>query len=226
MEEEEADEMNQLWQALGSPMPIVEVHDVRTEPGRAADYLRLLEGPLAESYPAQWRERLGDFRVDLHEERIISLRGYPDLAARRRSLEAFHASAAWNRHRAELHAMERSHEVILTRAVSPSSGTRPLLPGTGYGVLISELRHPEQLADYHLWLRLLLRKSGLDPLLALATLEAANDVPAVPVVRNRTHHVALIPEGGRPPKLPPELLGRLRFAPEILSLKPQPLLVW
>ena len=40
----------------------------------------------------------------------------------------------------------------------------------------------EQIGNYHLWLRLLLRKAGMDPVAAFATLEAVNDVPAVPVV--------------------------------------------
>jgi len=73
---------------------------------------------------------------------------------------------------------------------------------------------------------LLLRKAGLDPLAAFATLEAANDVPAVPVLRNRTHHIALLPAGGKVPDLPPELRNALRFSPEILELEPALSLVW
>ena len=67
-------------------------------------------------------------------------------------------------------------------------------PGEPLTALISELRFPEQIGNYHLWLRLLLRKAGIDPLAAFATLEAVNDVPAVPVVRNRSQHIALMRE--------------------------------
>ena len=47
----------------------------------------------------------------------------------------------------------------------------------------------------------------MDPFAAFATLEAVNDVPAVPVVRNRSQHIALMAVSGHPPKLPPELRG-------------------
>ena len=67
---------------------------------------------------------------------------------------------------------------------------------------------------------------GLDPLAAYATLESVNDVPAVPVVRNRTHHIALVPEAGSVPQLPPELRDMLRYPPETLHLAPAPALVW
>ena len=92
--------------------------------------------------------------------------------------------------------------------------------------MISELRFPEQIGNYHLWLRLLLRKAGLDPLAAFATLEAVNDVPAVPVVKNWAQHFALLPSDGTPPEWPAELRGMLRYAPEILTLQPAFALVW
>ena len=77
-----------------------------------------------------------------------------------------------------------------------------------------------------LWLRLLLRKAGMDPVAAFATLEAVNDVPAVPVVKNRSQHIALMRSSGPPPELPPELRGMVRYAPEILMLEPALSLVW
>jgi hypothetical protein len=92
--------------------------------------------------------------------------------------------------------------------------------------VISEVRFPEQLGNYHLWLRLLLRKAGMDPVLAFATLEAVNDVPAVPIVRNRSQHIALVRGRGPTPQLPPELRGMLRFSPEVLTLQPALSLVW
>ncbi|NKF15191.1 hypothetical protein, partial [Rhizobium phaseoli] len=84
--------------------------------------------------------------------------------------------------------------------------------------MISEVKFQEQVGNYHLWLRLLLRKAGTDPIAAFATLEAVNDVPAVPVVRHRSHHVALMRFGGRVPELPADLRGMLRYAPEVLTL--------
>lgn len=218
--------MNQVWQALHEPRPIVEFHDVRTEAGAAREYLDLMDGPLAAPFVTAGGALLGHFEVDLHPGRVILMRGFSHSAARRQALNRFHASREWTQHRAAVRSLEREANVLLTRAVAPSSGTRPLQPGTGYTAMISELRFPDQIGNYHLWLRLLLRKSDLDPVAAFATLEMANDVPAVPVIANRTHHIALIPQGGRVPKLPPELRAMVRFPPEILSLQPAPAMVW
>ena len=49
---------------------------------------------------------------------------------------------------------------------------------------------------------------------------AVNDVPAVPVVKNRSQHIALLRSFGGVPELPPELRGMLRYPPEILGLEP------
>lgn len=127
---------------------------------------------------------------------------------------------------AEVATLVRDSSVILSRSLAASSATRPLRAGDGYTALVSELRFAEQIGNYHLWLRLMLRKAELDPLAAFATLESVNDVPAVPVIRNRTHHIAILPQGGGVPPLPAELRDMLRYPPEILGLSPAPALVW
>ena len=63
-------EMTQFWQGFGPAMPIVEFHDVRAEAGRSEDYLRLVSGPLATSYVRNGGAMLGQFRVDLHSDRL------------------------------------------------------------------------------------------------------------------------------------------------------------
>ena len=89
-----------------------------------------------------------------------------------------------------------------------------------YAALISELRFPDMVGNYHLWQRLFLRKAGLDPIAAFATLPAENNFPALPVWRNRIVHVALLRTSAPVPDLPPELRGWLRQAPEALLLNP------
>jgi hypothetical protein len=148
--------------------------------------------------------------------RTLTLRGFAGMAARRQALAAPGAVAAPN----------RSAEVLLTRAIRPAAGIGRLPPGRRYVAVVSELRFAEFIGPYHLWLRLWLRKAGCDPLASYATLEAVNDVPSVPVVKNRSHHVALLAAGGRWPGLPPELGGMVRHAPEILDLEPALSLVW
>jgi hypothetical protein len=210
--------MNFQWLSASGPYPIVEFHDVRTERFKSDRYLSLVAGQPGGA-------DLGQFTAAGHPDRLIALRGFAGTEARRRALTAFHASTNWTGRRAELADITRSSDVILTRAITPADGTRPMRPGESYQLLVSELRFPEQVGNYHLWLRLLLRKAGLDPVAAFATLESANDVPAIPVIRNRTHHIALMRMGQRPPELPPELRNMLRFPPEALVLEPAWMLV-
>jgi hypothetical protein len=218
--------MNHQWPGIGELLPIVEFHDIRAERHKSDRYLGLVEGPLAAAFLGAGGALLGQFRVDTHPDRLFLLRGFPSMAARRKTLAAFHAGTHWQHHRAEATGLVRDTSVILTRSLVASSGTRPLHAGTGYKAIVSELRFAEQLGNYHLRLRLLLRKAGVDPLAAFATLESVNDVPAVPVIRNRTHHIALLAQHGEVPRLPPELRDVLRYPPEILSLSPAPALVW
>ena len=218
--------MNHQWLGVSELLQIVEFHDIRAERHKSDRYLGLVEGPLAAPFVGAGGALLGQFRVDTHHDRLFRLRGFPSMAARRETLAAFHAGTQWQRHRAEATGLVRDASVILTRSLVASSGTRPLHAGIGYNAIVSELRFAEQLGNYHLWLRLLLRKAGVDPLAAFATLESVNDVPAVPVIRNRTHHIALLAQHGEVPRLPPELRDVLRYPPEILSLSPAPALVW
>jgi len=220
--------MNFQWMSQNAPCPIVEFHDLRTEKFKSDRYLSLLDDQLTAPLLAAGVSRLGHFRVENHPERLILLRGFASMPARRRALTAFHTSADWARHRAEATGLIRDERVLLTRAVTPGDGIRTLQTTEPLIAMISEVRFAEQLGNYHLWLRLLLRKAGMDPIAGFATLEAVNDLPAVPVVRNRSQHVALMlmPRGGRLPDMPPDLRGMLRYSPEVLTLEPAPSLVW
>lgn len=218
--------MNYQWLGLTEALPIVEFHDIRAENDKADTYLELIEGPLAAPFAGAGGALMGQFRVAGPPDRVMLMRGFASMPARRTTVETYLKSAAWRANRAALSELERQGSVILTRTLAPSSGTRPLRLGESYTAIVSELRFAEQIGSYHLWLRLFLRKAGLDPLAAYATLESVNDVPAVPVVKNRTHHIALVPAAGGVPQLPDELRGMLRYAPEILDLAPAPALVW
>jgi len=218
--------MNFQWLAQNVPCPIVEFHDLRTEKFRSDRYLSLVEDRLTAPMLAAGGLPLGQFRVENHPDRVILLRGFQSTEARRRALTAFHAGPDWTRHRADAASLLRDERVLLTRAIVPADGLRQTRPGDRLVAVISEVKFAEQVGNYHLWLRLLLRKAGLDPIAAFATLEAVNDVPAVPVVRHRSHHVALMRSSGGVPELPPELRGMLRYPAEILTLEPALALVW
>jgi len=218
--------MNFHWMAQSAPCPIVEFHDLRTEKFKTDKYLTLVEKKLAPCFTAHGGQVLGQFRVDNHPDRLILLRGYSSMTARRQALTAFYGGTDWATHRAEAATLLREQQVTLSRSIVPAGGIKPIRPDERLTAMISEVRFAEQIGNYHLWLRLLLRKAGLDPVAAFATLEAVNDVPAVPVVKNRSHHIVLLRSNGRPPQLPPELRSMLRYAPEILDLEPAFALVW
>ena len=205
-------------------LPIVEFHDIRAEKGNADRYLELIEGPLAASFVGAGGAMMGQFRVENHPDRVVLLRGFPSMLARRagtRDVPQKRRMAGQSR--GCFGPDSRDNAVILTPHAHRLERHAPLRPGDGYTAHRSRnCDSPSRSGNYHLWLRLLLRKAGLDPLAAFATLESVNDVPAVPVVRNRTHHIALLPQGGGVPPLPPELRDMLRFAPEILSLSAGP----
>lgn len=217
--------MNFTWIPAEKDHPIVEFHDVRTEKAQSEHYLDLIDG-LGGALAISGAHDLGQFRVAGHPDRLILLRGFASIPARRQALEAFHVTQDWSHQRANAASLVRNAEVILTRAVTPAAGIRALRGDEPITAIVSELRFAEQIGSYHLWLRLLLRKAGMDPIAAFATLEAVNDVPAVPVVKNRSQHIALIRSTGRVPSLPPELRNMLRYPPEILTLEPALTLVW
>jgi hypothetical protein len=218
--------MNFQWLNQATACPVVEFHDIRCEKFRTDKYLALVEDRLAVPLAMASGSPLGQFRVENYPERVILVRGFASMPARRKALTEFHASEAWATHRRTATDLVRDETVLLTRAIRPEEGIRPIRAGEPVTALISEVRFPEQIGNYHLWLRLFLRKAGLDPLAAFATLEHVNDVPAVPVVRHRSQHIALLPSGGAVPALPMELRNMLRFPPETLRLEPAVSLVW
>ncbi len=218
--------MNKHWSEGAKTCPLVEFHDLRVEAGQAGRYLALLDERLGPSLALEGVRDLGHFHVRGQPDRLVLLRGYRSSLERRKALGGFFAGAAWQRHRAEATGLVREHSVILSRAVRPEGGIRSLRPGDRYRLVTSELRFAEQIGSYHLWLRLLLRKAGLDPVAAFATLESRNDVVAVPVVRDRTHHLALVRTDAPIPDLPADLRDALRFAPEVVELQPALSLVW
>jgi len=211
--------MTYQWLNQSAACPVVEFHDIRTEKFRSDKYLSLLETRLTAPLVAAGGG-------EDHPDRLLLLRGFASMPARRRALTAFHAGADWAAHRRESADLLHNEQVLLTRTIVPADGIRPSRPGERWAVMISEVRFPEQIGNYQLWLRLLLRKAGLDPVAAFATLEAVNDVPAVPVVKNRSQHIVLLRRSGGVPELPPELRGMLRYPPEILGLEPALSLVW
>ncbi|MEQ1900964.1 MAG: hypothetical protein ABL866_09545 [Devosia sp.] len=204
--------MNAHWTEAGRTWPLIEFHDLRCERGGREAMIGVAGLAGTESF----------FSVMGEPDRLVMIRGFSGMDARREVLTQIHAGPAWAERRRSYADLLREGSVRLVRTLSPErnlnlgGGARPL-PCVA---LVSDLRFPEQIGNYHLWLRLLLRKAGLDPIASFATLEAENDVPSVPVRRYRSEHVGFVATDAAVPELPRELRAMLRSPPEILRLEP------
>ncbi len=221
--------MTYQWHEIDIETPVVELRRYRLRPGRRETLIGLFEARFIEPQEAAGARILGTFRVDGDPDGFVWLRGFTHHAVRPGVLASFYGGPVWQANRDAANAtMIDSDDVHLLRAISPRAGLiAPRLPRHGerlpalrHTLVISELRYPEWLGSYHLWLRLFLRKLGADPVASFATLMAENNYPALPVWRDRPVHVALIRSAAPLPALPTELGNMLRAAPEIVTLTP------
>ena len=221
--------MTYQWLTTEVETPIVELSRQRARPGRRDELIALFEERLIEPQEAVGARVLGSFRLAEDPDAFVWLRGFTHMQTRRTALGAFHEGPAWQKHGHSASELTAARDdVHLMRAVAPKMGLPPTarlprpaeqLPATRYSLLLSELRYPEWIGSYHLWLRLFLRKANATPLATFATLPADNNYAALPV-RNRDVHVALLPSTTPLPTLPPELSNMLRHPPEQLVLLP------
>lgn len=222
--------MNYQWLKTEVETPIVELRRYRLHPGRRDELIGLFEERFIEPQEAVGARVLGTFRLEADPDCFVWLRGFTHMGARKAALEGFYDGPVWRAHREAANAtMIDSDDVHLLRAIAPDGGLpgEARLPRMGetpgairYTLLVSELRYPEWVGQYHLWLRLFLRKAGADPLASFATLPAENNFPRLPVWRDRHVHVAVLKSAAPLPELPSELRNMLRRPPERLVLSP------
>lgn len=217
--------MTYQWLNGETDTPIVELRRYRLHPGKREALIDLFEREFVAPQEAVGARVLGTFRDPDRSDSFVWLRGFADMERRRAALEAFYDGPVWVKHRDAANAtMIDSDDVHLLRAINPQGGLKlnHLLryPGSGYTLLVSELRFAEMVGNYHLWLRLFLRKAGATPIASFATLPAENNFPRLPVWQNRTVHVALLRNTAALPALPPDLRAWLRAEPEVIRLDP------
>jgi hypothetical protein len=157
---------------------VVELRQYTLKPGRRDDLIELFERRLIEPQDAVGAHVLGYFR-DLDEpDRFVWLRGFADMASRKRALEAFYGGEVWKAHAGAANdTMIDSDDVLLLRPVgksTPEGGAgRGVVTATVY--LFSEPVAAETLRAFTDGDR------GASPAMLLVTEPSENDFPSLPV---------------------------------------------
>jgi NIPSNAP len=106
--------------------PIVELRQYLMYPQKRDTLISLFEGEFIEPQEALGMQVIGTFRDLDDPANFIWLRGFADMGAREKGLNAFYSGPVWQRFRAEANAtMRNSDNVLLLREASPGSGFAP-----------------------------------------------------------------------------------------------------
>jgi NIPSNAP len=171
--------------------PIVELRQYTLHPGQRDALIELFDNHFVEPQQAAGMTIIGEFRVVEDPNRFVWLRGFPNMAARRASLEAFYTGPVWRRHAAAANAtMVDSDNVLLLRPQSPPEGF-PLGPERGAqpatGQLVLTIYHPERepgkdFCDlFASQIEPLVADAGATVIASLVSIESENDFPGLPV---------------------------------------------
>ncbi|NZA25025.1 NIPSNAP family protein [Luteimonas sp. SJ-92] len=173
----------------GSLPAVVELRRYTLHPGRRETLIDLFEARLAAPQEACGMRLLGRFSDLDVPERFVWLRGFPDMEARGRALQAFYGGPVWRRHRDAANAtMVDSDDVLLLRPVlePDAPAAAPAMGGPGAGV-IGAICHFDAPIDpalperfrHQVWPRWQAKGAAL--LGAFASEHARNSFPALPV---------------------------------------------
>ncbi len=104
------------------PCEVFELRQYTLHPGQREALIELFDRAFVETQEAAGMQVIGQFR-DLDEpDRFVWLRGFADMAARRRGLESFYGGPVWAAHRAAANAtMIDSDNVLLLRPAWPGA---------------------------------------------------------------------------------------------------------
>jgi hypothetical protein len=184
---------------------VVELRDYTLRPGQRDVLVDLFEREFVESQEACGMRLLAQFRDLDRADHFVWLRGFADMAARRRGLEAFYGGPIWQRHRETANAtMLDSDDVRLLRPARPAwAPATPLLPrqrhddddlsaSAVYVLAVALRRDSVDTALLRTFERDVLAawsEAGAAPCGVYVTEPAANDFPRLPV---RTDGHALV----------------------------------
>lgn len=174
-------------------MTVLELRQYTLHPGRRDDLVDLFEREFVEGQEDQGMTLIGQFRDLDDPDRFVWLRGFPDMDARLRSLEAFYSGPAWRANRDAANAtMIDSDDVLLLKPLTPASGFAPGArgprgaTGPGPGAVaagVCRLSGPDDdlPARFAAVFAPRLAAAGLVPAAVLVTDPSPNTFPGLPV---------------------------------------------
>jgi hypothetical protein len=176
--------------AAGLASPVVELRQYTLHGGRRDELIALFDREFVDSQEALDVRVIGQFRDLDDPDRFVWLRGFGDMEARRRSLEAFYGGPVWQAHRSAANAtMLDSDNVLLLKPASPGGGfalgpRRPHPPGavvTACIYYVAEPLLPDFAAFFAERMRPRFEAEGAQVLGSFVTETSTNTFPRLPV---------------------------------------------
>lgn len=173
--------------------PILELRQYTLQPGKRDVLIDLFEREFVESLEEAGMTVVGQFRDLDDPDRFVWLRGFPDMEARLKALEAFYFGPVWQAHREAANAtMIDSDDVLLLRPRDAASGfvlggrgpRGATGPGPGAAVAgVHRLSGPDDAlpARFGAEIAPRLAAAGLPPSTVLVTDASPNTFPRLPV---------------------------------------------
>jgi NIPSNAP protein len=209
--------------------PIVELRRYTLRPGARDTLIRLFDAHFVEGQERCGMRIIGQFRDLDDPDRFVWLRGFPDMAARTRALEAFYGGPVWREHGPAANATMVDHtDVLLLKPAGAGFRLAPVRqpgPRPSGGLVIAIIDHLEAAVPADL---IAAGRGEHDHrvLARLVTETAPNGYPRLPVREDAnvlvTFLAAPAAEPRRPATIPPGVRRRecLRLEPTPRSLVP------
>ena len=179
--------------------PIVELRQYTLHPGKRDVLIDLFDREFVETQEAVGMKIIGQFRDLDDPNRFVWLRGFPDMATRAQSLQAFYGGPVWkaNRELANETMVDSDNVLLLRPARSDSAfllgnGERPPHGATEIpsGIVAATIYYFDSPVDenfveyFEHTVQPIFIENGASPLACFVTESSENTFPALPVRQN------------------------------------------
>ena len=174
----------------GACCPVVELRQYALHPGKRDTLIELFEREFIETQEAAGIQLIGQFRDLDDPDSFVWLRGFADMPARKRALQAFYEGPTWKKHREAANAtMIDSGNVLMLRPARSTSGfslEREAGRLSSHGLLSATIYYVDGATDafadfFEQSLEPACREAGSDCLAYFVSEHSPNNYPALPV---------------------------------------------